>query len=120
MKKVRVLKEMPFTKVGKEMEVIDDSVEWCNHYYHGDNLNQLFKDGWLEWVEEEKSLLDNFNKIDNAESYSSLQCLKNKQKITVAKQHFLQVFDKAKNEEISRYTWTLKHEANIRKALEDA
>ena len=54
-KKVRVLKEMPFAKVGEELSFED--------YFLMDaktNSDVLFATGWLEWVEEEKSLEEKF------------------------------------------------------------
>jgi len=59
MKKVRVERPFPFVEVGKELNIKIDN---CLTYIYGDNLfcqnqeqvEELVKDGWVSWVEEEE------------------------------------------------------------------
>lgn len=60
MKKVRVIKEIPFIRVGKIIELNpDDGIGYKNTSlrYSWDKVELLVEDGWLEYVEEEKSLV---------------------------------------------------------------
>jgi len=61
MKKVRVLKEMPFAKVGEELELEEDKPicesklsKFGFYVYH------LVAHGWCEYIEEPKSLEEKF------------------------------------------------------------
>ncbi len=63
MRKVKCIKELPFCKIGEEFEMLHGL--YCNFNNNhcaakkGTNwfpVDVLIKDGWLEWVEEEKSL----------------------------------------------------------------
>ena len=97
MKRVRVLQDMPFAKVGDEIVI---------YFYNGvtESLKQglcigeqtfdlIIEQGWLEWIEEEKSLedklIDNYNK--NKYSLNVNRCMKDNAQI--AKEHFLSFFD---------------------------
>jgi hypothetical protein len=67
MKKVRVLKDMPFAEVGEEIELSQvGSMQYVDAFgerlwRYGDiAVEGMVKDGWIEWVEEEKSLEDKF------------------------------------------------------------
>lgn len=65
MKKVRVIKEMPFVKVGQCFDVTnnnflassDYNAEYLPVLYEGKNVDCFIKAGWLEEVEEPESLL---------------------------------------------------------------
>ncbi len=119
MKKVRVLKEMPFAKVGEELQVFCvTSIIRIFHkskrqgayieYFEEDIENLLGV--WLEWVEEEKSLEEEF--INNVacrqvaefekEKYGDLTlCPPGPYRIDyeglaqIAKDHFKKKFDEA-------------------------
>jgi len=59
MKRVRVLKDMPFAKVGEEFDISIDGFiidNKCDGMYIGLDPSTFVRDGWLEWVEEPKSL----------------------------------------------------------------
>jgi len=87
MRKVRVLKATPYFKVG---DILNDSVFWP----YEDFLNNLIKNGWLEWVEEDKSLEEEFsdtakksrNFYMNSDLWHSLFA-------KIAKEHYQKKFD---------------------------
>lgn len=84
-RKVRVLKEMPFAKVGKELEVICGfgvDVVFINDTAH--KVDPLIGE-WLEWVEGEKSFEEKLRK----EGY-----FRPEEIAQIAKEHYLGVFDK--------------------------
>lgn len=66
-KRVRVLREMPFAKVGEEFEpngllvTIGKIYTWSKFTC---SANALVDGGWIEWVEEEKSLEDKFMDVE--------------------------------------------------------
>ena len=124
MKKVRILKEMPFAKVGTVWEDHSGgiSIDICTIEYPIRNIHWLVKDGWLEWVEEEKTLEEKIKLVtwryypkeeDDARQWS-------RDAAQIAKEHYLGVFDKAN---LSRDLMTEEcrgcFECN-RKALEEA
>jgi len=123
MKKVRVLKEMPFAKVGEEFKY-DLSGIWLertdmqSRYLPKHFVEAWVEDGWLEIVEEENKLdnklLDRMKKEGNVCGYLLNDLTE------IAKEHYLRVFDHVyKNciiEELSRYETC----AYIRKAIEEA
>ena len=122
MKRVRVLKEIPFAKVGEELELQHDgsfclqgSCQCSYPVFYRDNLTLMIEDGWLEWVEEEKSLEDKFME-------AGVNCY-NYDPVKIAKDHYLEVFDKVAKPgspiEISHEGLRQFYES-IRKALEDA
>lgn len=93
MKRVRVLKEMPFAKVGEQFEttkfgggfnIVFEGTIW------GDvQIEKLIKDGWLECVED-KSLEEKLD-IDVSTNYTS-----NRTKLAqIATYHFKERFDKS-------------------------
>ena len=95
MKKVRVLKEMPFAKVGEELDLNDNTPFWGYITKGGSSvcpsIETLMNDGWLEWVEEEKRLEDKF--IDSCTTFG--ETTKWEVLVSVAKQHTLEVVKKA-------------------------
>ena len=109
MKKIRVLKEMPFAKVG---EIIPETVMYS---MYPENTKRLISEGWLEWVEEEKTLkevlIDFKNKVKASSSDEIIGEIAN-----TVKQHTLEVFDKAMKG-INVIDGSLTQ--HIRKALED-
>lgn len=56
MKKVRVLKELPFASVGFEFEIDDDFCCMGKFTFSLREIERWVHDDWLEWVEEDKSL----------------------------------------------------------------
>lgn len=65
--KAKVLKEMPKLKVGDIIEVCSDAqsgfVKNCLHSDRcgGMTYEEAVMAGWLEWIDEEKSLYDKFH-----------------------------------------------------------
>ncbi len=120
--KVRVLKEMPFAKVGEKFECANE--KWNNKPSHSDiiqfnsnntvtmNIEDMVKDGWLEWIEEDKSLE---KKIEIPLIGSQLTLLVIREIAQIANDHFLEVFDKT-----TRGNWSSSIFNDLRKALEDA
>ncbi len=103
MKKVRVLKEMPFAKVG---DVIDTKLFPCDLYFF------LTKNKYIEWVEEPKSLEEKFD-IFLGGGFNARRGL-----AQIAREHYLGVVDEAS----AVYAGEQYHgdKANhIRKALEE-
>ena len=121
MKKVRVLKEMPFAKVGEEFETRGcpedqkDGLYLPGWSFHPSAVESMIRTSWLEWVEEEKSL---------EEKFKGLWLSKTNQAYTkyshTAKDHFLEVFDKAHIKYWGDPTVLNIYAQHIRKALEEA
>ena len=132
MKKVRVLRVMPFAKIGDQWYVDAEGMIYerdgnCALLYQGVYPDQFIKEGWLEWVNEEKSLSDKFlNAIyDNDVSGHDLGKSSINELAQTAKEHYLGVFDKfVKLFEESDISTNPKVLANktylIRKALEQS
>ena len=61
MKRVKVEREMPFAKVGEYFEITPNSLNniGCTTY-SWDSFMRLIEGNWLSWVEEEKSLEEEF------------------------------------------------------------
>lgn len=111
MRRVKVLKEMPFAKVGEEINTLD----FCFLIAFGGTQESLIKDGWLEYVEEEKTLEEKIKEqVITTTSCSTLNDTSCKSLSQIAKEHYLEVFDKATIRSVSTEAIT------IRKALEDA
>jgi len=141
MKKVRVLKEMPFAKVGEEFELPPDGT-WCidndcegKKTWFGLEILKLIDNGWLEWVEEEKSLTRKIFEKFNSESinyrYKESLCATFAQ---IAREHYQEDFKK-RLDSIQKHLEDLESTGDIqvrskwswkgfidmhRKALEDA
>ena len=124
MKRVRVCKEMPFAKVGEV-----HSRQSNDMYKFNTNLGVLdipeltirdwIKDGWIEWVAEEKSLEE---KIDVVLCQHGCVSFKVKKPVAqIAKEHYLEAFDKASETYVddSELSWPLTVD-KIRKAIEEA
>ena len=125
MKKVKVLKEMPFAKVGNEFELCEagwlklTSIKDDYLPIRPQEVQQMIKDGWLEWVEEEKSLpckiMESYPRLTKMESVGSAH---------LAKEHCLEVFDEAlKNYALNMRQHDKDQESAtmvIRKALEES
>jgi len=112
MRKVRVEKEMPFAKVGEEFEVKDYHIRVGGlRPFQSYPIMQLVADGWLSWVEEEKSLEEKFEKLGS--SFSGKNAYAN-----IAKSHYLEVFEKCCKEQLHDCSnYPLNY---IRTALEEA
>ena len=105
MKKVRVLKEIHFAKVGEEFELKEvesykfgvgesdymnitiNPTAFSSAFSRSIKIKDLIQDGWLEWVEEEKSLEEKFKMIVGNET--------SKEAFLVAKEHYQKKFDEA-------------------------
>lgn len=91
-RKVRVGKEMPWANIGEEY-VIDErggfylGVERPLHYIYRNDLILLLNGGWLEEVKEEKTLAE---KMMGCKPYNELA--------EIARQHYLERFDKVAGE----------------------
>ncbi len=95
MKKVIVLKEMPFAKVGDIIECISGFWQFGCFQLNEYGMNNWIEGGWLEWVEEEKSLMDKI----------LIRLIRQKKNISdeqqaidftiISRDHTLEVFDKA-------------------------
>jgi len=92
MKKVRCIKEMPFCKVGEVFEV-DNSGCLVFKTTISYEVDKSVKDGWLEWVEEEKSLELKLEDIFSACSTGTCNNIISKI-ICTTREHYLAVFDK--------------------------
>lgn len=123
MKKVRVLKEMPFAEVGKELTISEGQDQWLEPI----RINELVKRGWLEWVEEEKILEERFaencEKLviyeKNAEVSELIKCLW-KEHAQIAKKHFLAALTKYyKENPTTPNSGAGRERAGIYKELED-
>jgi len=118
MKKVRVLKEMPFAKVGEEFELtIHNCIDFGDVALHKDNVIHWEMNGYLEWVEEDKSLEEKFE-IYYAESTLDHNNSIKSDLAKIAKEHYLGVFDKALDGYANLNGYDSKRERHIRKALE--
>ena len=101
MKKVRVLREMPFAKVGEEFELDCNSAETLNikanvgrYSFTAQQISALVYTGWLSYVEEPKSL-DNILHESLYQYIGSSGCLALERKIRT---HTLEVFDRARKD----------------------
>lgn len=109
MKKVRVLKELPGQKIGVELLIDEDSgitLKGQNYWIpiEEDEVLQMIEDGWLEYVEEERTLQKKisetpFERCENHEGllyidYPSCAAFSN-----VAREHFLGVVNKVFEED---------------------
>ena len=112
MKKVRVLREMPFARVGTILE-IDSFLE--------DIVGALRAKGYVEWLEEDKSLEEKFR--DRAcEKDSHYWGMLDLEKLAqIAKDHYLAVFDKIRRKKEQQVgQWCSENLNDIRKALENS
>ena len=98
MKKVKVIKEMPFAKVGDIWDVKDRGLNHTTRTftlttvpYKDTPVEPMIRDGWLEWVEEPKSLEEIFKDYYNQEGgYPNYEDL-----AKIAYNHYKDIFDKA-------------------------
>ena len=104
MKKVRVIKEMPFAKVGDVFEIYDTAYVSnaikpgkVAGMYEDLCVDSFIREGWLEYVEEEKSLEEKLNVWfkNKVRQYQSSKSLDGGQVAQIAKEHYLEVFNKA-------------------------
>ncbi len=103
MKKVRVIKEMPFAKVGTVIEldevrsnsIVINTIDGLYYRFVKDELTYLIEDKWLEWVKEEKSLEEKFKIMlfSVARRESELSELDYLHLSSIATTHFLEAFD---------------------------
>lgn len=130
MKKVKVLVVMPFVKVE---EVISPETVSCvpgeywkigRSRYDIGEIEVLVEDGFVEWIEEPKSLEEKFNDIfdSNHQAHASAEYWKSAVKaqiLRIAKEHYLEAVDKTfKVREVSTVSdYVAKL---IRKAVEEA
>jgi hypothetical protein len=130
MKRVKILKDMPFAKKGTVMDC-----DWCTlglkDSGHSISLQQMIDDGiWLEEVEEEKSLEEEFNAYrfkefgDDARLMSKSDTYKDYYKglAQIARKHenkrYLEVFEKClKDNSLGCSNYPLNY---IRQAIEKA
>ena len=98
MKKLRALKDMPNIEVGTEFLLKGDSllIKLNGITFVVSDLDKLVDQGWFEWVEEPKTLRDKFNDICGSGTDCDY-CIKMSQ---IAKEHTLEVFDKARKDAI--------------------
>lgn len=123
MKKVRVLKEMPFAKVGEESYTIEHGIFQYGQQLGGYNLyvkdiDKWIKDGWLEWVEEPKSLEEKLEQLKlrvTAENYITLKYEDTALVAQIAKEHYLAVVNKV----IEECGVVYGRKEVIRKAIEE-
>lgn len=92
MRKVRVLREMPFAKVGDTaIESRDGSFyikgQKSVDCYTRFQVDYLIEDGWLSWVEEEKSLEEKFQDLYVAGGVRTLSNPDAKQLAQASKDH---------------------------------
>ena len=123
MKRVRVCKEMPFAKVGEELEVKMEG-DWQYIETGGERpimqypVIALINRGWLEWVEEDKSLEEKIYNWYTDGHY--IECTDKwdrdnaKELAQIAKDYHLAVFDKERRDN------RLGTIQDLRKALESA
>lgn len=106
MKRVRVLKEMPFAKVWEEFEVTEFNLKHEDDYCTiGDfnvdmkTLEKWFYDGWLEWVEEDKSLADEIHGEWIKPGVDAVTINKERAEsiAQIAKEHYQKKFDETIN-----------------------
>ncbi len=123
MKKVRVTRDMPFAKVGEEFETRNDvflkisNPTGMTHHFGRKEVELLIKDGWLEWVKEEKSLEEKFQRTWYEPDKKSYQIESNVARLLskIALRDFKEKFDKAdKDWDCALYP---NHVDYIRKAM---
>jgi len=110
MKKLRVIVETPYHKVG-------DIIECDDHYNYYDNV---VNNGYLEWVEEDKSLKKKFIDILKGTKLYDPPIAPQDKLTNIAKEHYLEVFDKKRKELMKEGCLTTQDEhSRIRKAIEN-
>ena len=118
--KVRVLKEMPFAKIGKVFEVDFSNPRWVIKCGGVEYPSQsLLMDGWIEEVKgeslEDKFLIEMMTFTEHEENFIKLA--------KIAKEHYLEVFDKAFKPIRDDVAWGKAFQDYInrgRKAIEEA
>jgi len=129
MKKVKVLKEMPFAKVGEEW-VLDNEPGFPDYRveaphelmttYYPDEIATMIKDGWLEWVTEPKTLKDNFDQYLSSGVNPNGHHVSPTRLAQIARDHYLGVFDEAfKNNNLGN-EYSSSEYNTVRKALESS
>ena len=102
MKRVRVCKEMAFWQVGEIYELDDMGRIYVKYGFrdvriHADSIERMIKDGWLSWVEEDKSLeariYDWYSKKQNEEGWHEVKD-ESMELAQIARDHSVAVFDK--------------------------
>jgi len=116
--KVRVIKEMPFAKVGEVFDVIGGDTIFIT--IKGEHAKVcylvcgLIEDGWVEEVH----ILE--DKLDQIPDENCTDCIK--KTVKVVKEHYLEVFDKAFKDFMDDVAWGKAFKEYInrgRKALEE-
>lgn len=123
MKKIRVIKDLPFAKVGEEFDLNCDGELYIWSGRHTIiMIEKMIKDGWLEWVEEPKTLEDKFRDKYSVWYPESPNNYKMIALAHIAKEHYLEVFDKFNTGKIVEVELDaiIKHIGLLRKALENA
>lgn len=126
MKKIRILRDMPYAKKGEIFNISSFSA----YVLHGIlsssifELNErefLIQEGWIEYVKEEKTLEEKFNELE-IRKFGLLPTADTGYKLSkLAKEHFLEVFDNVIIDRRLGFTPITREEVKqIRKALEDA
>ena len=118
LKRVRILKEMPWVRVDEDF-ALDKNGEWFLHpavVHSSFAIQKMIDWGWLEWVEEDKSLEEKIEAklLRTGETLEANVHYRSKELAQIAREHTLEVFDKAHRE------FGNVHIFDIRKALEDA
>lgn len=94
--KIRVLKDLPWAKVGEEVILtvrIGDRYNWPSkqHIYgvgiNKDEIHQMAEDGWITFVEEKKTLKEKLRAAD-------FSCASALGAIEICRQHFLEALPK--------------------------
>jgi len=108
-KRVRVLKEMPFAKIGEEFEIDENSFQTWDFQRGILKAQDLVDYGIWKWVEEEKSLWEKLAESNlNGDDY--------KTQAQIAEAHYRSKFDAALESEMSS-AQLLEDFSVIRKAM---
>lgn len=119
MKRVRVLKEMPFAKVGQMFEKSLGTTLFCigGILYTQQNVDGLIGK-WLEWVEEEKSLEEKLESSPDLSitsgtpqedgHYHTTHSANYKKLSQLATDHFKEKFDEAAENQGHSDMWGVK------------
>ena len=115
MKKVRVLKKMPFAEIGEKLSITQRFYYFGVEFLWNEHaVKQMISNGWLEWVEEDKSLEEKFNDYQKKQWQIRMPLT---DLVNIARTHFLEVFDKKQKQLGMKQNHTgLDY---IRKALEN-
>lgn len=97
MRKVRVLREMPYGKVGEIWK--ENSGGYYSDISFGITaVNKMVKDGWLEWIEDPKTLVDKFKEkipLNDIEIYNAMSVKNMEELAKIAMNHAVEVAEKS-------------------------